>query len=166
MPLHFEDRDILSEVQGLHSVLIVPCRMCPAVTVAVRENQPFMKIWRSLFKSQPFERYLETVRARLKEVSIESRVFGGTLYHQWFMCMWTKGTRRKLLREAKRHDAVIVLGCNSATVTVRDTLESTGSRVIEGMEASGIMNAKLSFAFPCNISFTECKSAPMLRQTD
>lgn len=30
MPLHFDDIDIISEVEGLRSALIVPCRMCPA----------------------------------------------------------------------------------------------------------------------------------------
>lgn len=164
MPLHFEDLDVLSEVQGLRSVLIVPCRMCPAVTIAVREDQPFMQIWRSLFKSQPFERYLATLRDRLKEMAVESTVFHCSLHHQWFMCMWTEGMRRRLLKEARGHDAVIVLGCNSATATVRDAIESTGCRVIEGMEASGIMNARLSFTFPGNIAFRECKYTPMLRR--
>jgi len=139
--------------------------MCPAVTVAVRENQPFMKIWKSLFKSQPFERYLKTLQTRLKKASVESRVFGCRLHHQWFMCMWTARMRRKLLREARRHDAVVVLGCNSATMTVRDALGSTGSRVIEGMEASGITNARLGIAFPCDITFRDCKYTPMLRRT-
>ena len=165
MPLHFEDLDVLSEVQGLRSVLIVPCRMCPAVTIAVRENQPFMKIWKSLLESQPFERYLEALQARLKDMAVESKVFRCRLPYQWFMCMWTEGTRKKLSKEARGHDAVIVLGCNSATVTVRDTVESTGCRVIEGMEASGIMNARLSFTFPGNITFRDCKYTPMVRRT-
>jgi len=73
--------------------------------------------------------------------------------------------RRKLLREARRHDAVVVLGCSSATMTVRDALVSTGSRVIEGMEASGITNARLGLAFPGDITFTECRYTPMLRHT-
>jgi len=38
MPIHFNDLDVISEVAGLSSVLIVPCNMCPAVTVAVREK--------------------------------------------------------------------------------------------------------------------------------
>ena len=34
MPIHFNDLDVVSEVSGLSSALIVPCYMCPAVTVA------------------------------------------------------------------------------------------------------------------------------------
>ena len=38
MPLHFNDLDVVSDAKGLSSALIVPCNMCPAVTVAVREK--------------------------------------------------------------------------------------------------------------------------------
>jgi hypothetical protein len=75
--------------------------------------------------------------------------------------MCSPGTRRKLLKEAKKYDAVIVLGCSSATVTARDTVESIDCKVIEGMEATGIMNAKLRFNFPCKVSFAECKETPL-----
>lgn len=166
MPIHFEDLDVVSKVAGLGSALIVPCRMCPAATIAVRENKPFMNFFRGLFKSQPFEHYLKTLQDRLKENGVSSKIFGCSLYHRWFMCMWTPGTRRKLLKEAKKYDAVIVLGCSSATVTVRDTVESIDCQVIEGMEATGIMNAKLKFDFPCKVSFTECKETPLMQETN
>jgi len=157
MPIHFEDLEIDYKVKGLDSVLIVPCRMCPAITIAVRENKPFMNLFRGIFKSQPFEQYLKALQGRLKELGVRSKVFGCSLYHQWFMCMWTEGTRRKLLKEAKKYDAVLVLGCRSATVTVQDTVRSTGCIVIEGMETTGVMNARLRFNFPCTISFTGFK---------
>jgi len=38
MPIHFNDLDVVSEVAGLSSALIVPCNMCPAVTVAEKRN--------------------------------------------------------------------------------------------------------------------------------
>lgn len=164
MPIHFEDSDVSSQVEGLHTALIVPCRMCPAATIAVREKKPFMEFFKSLFKSQPFEQYLKQLQARLKEKGVRSKVFGCSLYHRWFMCMWSLGTRKKLLKDAKQYDAVIVLGCSSATVTVRDTVESIGCKVVEGMQATGIMNAKLSFHLPCNVSFNECKETPLFNE--
>jgi len=57
MPIHFDDLDVVSEVSGLASALIVPCNMCPAVTVALRENKPFMQLNRSFLKSAPFEEH-------------------------------------------------------------------------------------------------------------
>jgi hypothetical protein len=161
MPIHFEDLNVLSEVAELRTALIVPCNMCPAVTVALRENKPFMQLSRSFLKSAPFEEYLGVLRSRLAEKGVRTEIFRSNLYHQWFMCMWTAGRQKKLRERAIQYDAVIVLGCDSATVTVRDAVESTGCRVIEGMKVTGIMNAKLKFRLPGTLSFADCKTIPI-----
>ena len=75
--------------------------------------------------------------------------------------MWTAGRRKKLQKCAQQHDAVIVLGCDTATETVRDAVKSLDCKVIEGMEVTGLMNAKLSFSLPCNVSFKACKIIPI-----
>jgi hypothetical protein len=105
--------------------------------------------------------YLKDLQTRLSDEGVGSKVFKSNLYHQWFMCMWTSGHRRKLHKEAKNFDSVIVLGCESATKTVRDSIGSNGCRVIEGMETAGIMNATLKFNFPGNVSFEDCKVVPI-----
>ena len=51
MPIHFNDLDVVSEVAGLNSALIVPCNMCPAVTVAVREMKPLIQFFRKFLKN-------------------------------------------------------------------------------------------------------------------
>ena len=157
MPLHFNDLDVVSEVEGLSSALIVPCNMCPAATVAIREEKPILKFHRSFLKSAPFEQHIRTLQSRLKEKGVNTKVFKSNLYHHWFMCMWTSRRRKKLQKYAKKYEAVIVLGCSSAIETVRDAVELTGCKIIEGMELTGIMNAKLSFSLPSNISFEDCK---------
>jgi hypothetical protein len=164
MPIHFNDLDVVSEVAGLSSALIVPCKMCPAVTVAVRERKPFMQLFRSFLKSAPFERYLKALQYRLRENGVNSTVFKSIPYHQWFMCMWTSGKRKKLQKCAEQYDAVIVLGCQSATETVRDVVKSDDCKVIEGMEATGIMNAELRFHLTGNVSFENCKTVPISQQ--
>ena len=156
MPIHFEDQDVASEVAGLHSALIVPCNLCPAVTVSARLNRPFMRIFRSLVKSAPFEEYLEAMQSRLSDLGVQTKVFRSTLYHQWFMCMWTSRRRKKLEKEAKHYEAVIVLGCDSATETVRAVVPSR-VKVIEGMKTTGIMNGRMSFRLPGDLFFDECK---------
>jgi hypothetical protein len=161
MPIHFNDLDVVSEVAGLNSALIVPCNMCPAVTVAVREEKPFIQFFRSFLKSAPFEQYMETLQSRLREKGVNTKVFKSCIPHQWFLCMWTLGRRKKLEKYAKQYEAVIVLGCDSATETVRDSVKSTECKVIEGMEVAGIMNAKLRFHLPCNVSFEDCKTIPI-----
>lgn len=161
MPLHFEDLDVFDGLEGSRSALIVPCRMCPAITIAVKENKPFLQFFRSPFKSRPFEQYLEALKARLWKRGLIAEIFGYKLYHHWFMCMWTGGIRRKLLKTARNHDAVIVLGCSSAVETVRETVEPVGCKVLEGMESTGIMNARLSFSLPADISFKDCKECAL-----
>ncbi len=165
MPIHFEDLDVVSEVSGLKSALIVPCNMCPAVTVAVREEKPFIQLFRSFLKSAPFEQYINGLQTRLKERGVHTELFKSNIPHQWFMCMWTKGQRKKLKDYVKKYEAVIVLGCDSATETVRDVTNSN-CKVIEGMKVTGIMNAQLRFHFPCNITFEDCKIIPISQQRE
>jgi len=161
MPIHFRDVDLTPEVSGLKSALIVPCIMCPAVTVAIREQKPLMRFFRSPFKSAPFEQYLEALQARLLAHGVKADVFKSRFYQHWFLCMWSEGRRKKLQESAKKSEAVIVLGCDSATETVRDAVHSTGCKVIEAMETGGLTNAKLKFNFPDKISFEGVKIVPM-----
>ncbi len=161
MPIHFTDLDVVSKVDEGSSALIVPCTMCPAVTVAVRERKPFLQLFRSLFKSPPFERYIAALQSRLASKGVRTEVFKSRLYHQWFLCMWTAGRRKKLRKYADRHDALIVLGCDSATETVREAAAESNCKVIEGMRVSGIMNAQLSVHLPGNVSFESCRIVPI-----
>jgi hypothetical protein len=161
MPIHLHDLDVVSEAAGVSSALIVPCNLCPAVTVAVNQKQPFMKLFKSWLKSAPFEQYIRDLQSRLSENGVKTTVFRNPLYHQWFLCMWTTGRRKKLEKKAKEHDAVIVLGCDTANETVRDAVKSTGAKVIEGMQVAGLMNAKLSFQLPGNVAFKDCKIIPI-----
>ena len=158
MPLHFDDLDVVSEAKGMSSALIVPCNMCPAVTVAVREKKPFLRLFNNFLKSAPFERYITKLQDRLQKQGVrKTKVFKSSIPHQWFLCMWTAARQKKLQREAKQYETVIVLGCESATETVRDSIKSTNCRVIEGMKTTGIMNTKLSFQLPCDICFKDSR---------
>ena len=164
MPIHLHDLDVVSQAAGVDSALIVPCNLCPAVTVAVNQKQPFMKLFRSVLKSAPFERYIKDLQSRLSDSGVTTKVFKSNIYHQWFLCMWTDRRRRKLRKEAAKYDAVIVLGCDTANETVREAVEPTGARVIEGMQVAGLMNAKLSFQLPANISFKDCRIIPISQE--
>jgi len=166
MPIHFNDLDVVSEAAGLKSALIVPCYMCPAATVAIRENKPFMQFFRSFLKSLPFEQYISKLQSRLKDQGVSTKVFRSNFYHQWFMCMWTSGQREKLQAAAKLHEAVIVLGCDSATETVYAAVKSTDCKVIEGMEVTGIMNATLRFHLPGSLSFGNCRTIPISQRKE
>jgi len=160
------DLDVVSKAAGLTSVLIVPCNMCPAVTVAVREQKPFIQLFKSFLKSSPFENYIKTLQRRLDEHGVKSKVFRSNFYHQWFMCMWTSRRRKKLQKRVKDFEAAIVLGCSSATETVKEVVRSTDCKVIEGMEVEGIMNAKLGFHPPGDVVFHDCRLFPISRRSE
>jgi len=165
MPLHLDDLDVVSEARGLSSVLIVPCNMCPGITVAVNENRPFMQLFKNPFRSAPLADHIRKLQSRLKQEGVRADVFRSDVYHQWFLCMWTGGRREKLRKRAEAYDAVIVLGCETANLTVRDAVRPSGCQVIEGMEVTGFMNAKLRFRPPGNVSFADCRIVPLSRDT-
>jgi hypothetical protein len=161
MPIHFNDLDVAKETQGLRSALIIPCYMCPAVTLAAREKRPFIQLLSHFLKSPPFERYIKQIQSTLKREGVESEVFKSRFVHQWFMCMWPSARRKKLKREIHKYDAAIILGCDSATETVRELVATADCKVVQGMEAVGFMNAKMAFHWPCDVSFEDCKIVPI-----
>jgi len=105
------------------------------------------------------------LQSRLKEDGADTELFKNNMPHQWFMCLWTSKKHRKLRKCVKQYDAVIALGRQSATETVRDVVVSNDWRaVIEGMEFAGIMNGQLRFHWQGNVSFDTCKIAPISQQ--
>lgn len=161
MPIHFEDVDVVSKVAGLDSVLIVPCNMCAAVTVAVREDEPFLELFSSFLKSPPFDRYLKDLKSRLGENGVKADVFKCAIPHQWFLCMCPSGHRKKLEKLAGNYDAAVVMGCDSATETVRAALRSTGCKVIQGMEVTGVINTRPKVHLSGHITFEDCEVVPV-----
>jgi len=68
MPFYLKESDILSQVAGLKSVLIVPCRFCPAVSMAVRENKPYIELFRKFLRTEAYESFIEALKHRLEAV--------------------------------------------------------------------------------------------------
>ena len=151
MPFYLKDRDISSDIATVHSVLIVPCRFCPAASLAVRERKPYIELFRKVLRTASYESYVEALKSRLESEGIRTVVFDSKLLHQFFVCMWTSGRRQDLARQAAGFDAVIVLGCDAAVETIRASLQSTACRVIPAMEVEGIMNVMPTLRFPFNI---------------
>ncbi|MFC1809145.1 hypothetical protein ACFL3D_03380 [Candidatus Omnitrophota bacterium] len=155
MPIHLNDCDIMSEVEGLSSAVIVACNMCAGASMAMRERKPFLQLFRSFLTSPPLERHIRGLQSRLKEKGVTTQWFRGGLVQQFFLCLWTSRQRTKLRNYAKEYDAVIVLGCDSAIETVRNSLNGTDCKIIQGTEVGGIMNTQPKFHVPCNIVFEE-----------
>jgi hypothetical protein len=151
MPFYVEEIDFSSELSGCRSVLIVPCRFCPAASAAVKNNEPYIEFFRRLLKTASYEQQISTIQSRLEKEGIKSKVFRSKVLHQFVLCMWTEDRRQKLLKEATQHDAAVVMGCDAAVETVAEALKSTDCRVIRGMRTEGIMNVMPEFGLPGNI---------------
>jgi len=152
MPFCLEVEDVAPEVVKYESVLIVPCRFCPAASMAVKNDEPYIEFPRRSLKTASYERLIEDMKHSFEERGIKTSVFKSNLLHQFVLCMWTSKRRKKLAESAKKYDAVVVMGCEAAVQTVRNALESTTCHVIPGMRAEGIMSIQPRLSLPCNIS--------------
>ena len=161
MPIHLDDLDVVPELEGLSSALIVACNMCAGASLAMREDKPFIQLFRSFLKSPPLERHIRRLGSELSERGVKTEKFKGGVVQQFFLCLWTSRQRNKLREYARQYDAVIVLGCDSAVETARDSVRGTDCNVIKGMEVAGIMNTKPRFHLPCDISFESSRTIPI-----
>jgi hypothetical protein len=152
MPFYLNESDITSQVAGLHSVLIVPCGFCPAASLAVREKKPYIELFRKFLKTGAYESFIQALKLRLENQGIKTDVFDVKVPDGFVACMWTSGRRRKLAKRAAEFEGVVVLGCDGAVQTVRDSIGSSACRVIQGMEVEGLMNIIPTVSFPFNIS--------------
>ena len=161
MPFYLKDRDISSDTAGVRSALIVPCRFCPAASLAVRQKKPYIELFRHLLRTASYESHIDALKTRLESKGIRTAVFDSKLPHQFVACMWTSGRRRALAKRAVEYDVVIVLGCEAAIETARSCLQTSDTSVIPGMEVEGIMNVVPAFRFPCNICLEVSSVTPL-----
>lgn len=151
MPLYLEPRDVIADLEGFKSVLIVPCPICPPMSLAMQKKKPFIEFFKHGLKTEAFEDYLKSIREPLEQSGVRTDVFTMRVPSP-LMCLWTEGQRSRLRKRAKDYEAVLVLGCNSAASTVRDTLEETDCQVFQAMRMRGIANATTKFQFPLTVN--------------
>ena len=152
MPFILETNDVLSEVTEFKSVLIVPCRFCPAASAAVKSDEAYIEFPRRGLETASYERQIAEMQEAFTQRGITTEVFKSRLLHQFVLCMWTARRRQALLERARSFDAVVVMGCEAAVATVRSILEPTACHVISGLRSEGIMSIQPKFSLPCTVS--------------
>jgi hypothetical protein len=152
MPLHLEPLDFRADLQDANAVLIVSCPICPPVSLATADNSAFIDLFEGGLKTPAFENHIQEIRKLLDQRGIRSDVFSSRVPCP-AMCLWTKGQRRRLRKRARKYDAVLVLGCESARLSAEQALESDQCRVVLGMRTTGITNATVSLQSPFRITF-------------
>lgn len=164
MPMHLVEQDVVPEVAGFKSALIVPCRFCPAASAAVRSGEPYIEFPRRVLKTASYERLLEGTKHDLESRGVKVSVFKSRSPHHFVLCMWSARRRKKLLERARQHEAVVVMGCEAAVESVRESLKTTGCHVVQGMRSDGVMSVRPKFSLPCNLWLELEGVTPMLHR--
>ena len=68
------------------------------------------------------------------------------------------------MKRARKYEALILLGCETAADTIHDAVKSTSCKVFQGMRTEGIMSIKPLFYMPCNISLELNNVTPLVHQ--
>ena len=150
MPIYLKPRDVTADLDGVSSVLIVSCPICPPMCISMQNKEPFIELLKHGLKTQAFEDHIASIRHHLEQRGLHTGVFTMRLPIP-MMCLWSDRQRSRLRRRAKNYDAVIVLGCNSATYTAEDAVKENGCRVSQAMQVETITNAKARFRFPLTV---------------
>ena len=166
MPVYLKDINEFTELEKFESILIVPCRFCPAASLAVRRNKPYFEFFRRFLKTASYEQLIETIKSNLEKKGVKTDVFKSKLLHQFVDCTWTSRRRKKLSEHARKYEALVVLGCEAAVQTIHDSVKSTSCKVFQGMRSEGIMTVKPSYSLPCNISLELDKIIPLVHQNE
>jgi hypothetical protein len=164
MPVYLKDIHDFQQLEQFQSVLIVPCRFCPAASLALRNNEPYFKFFRHMLKTAAYERYIERMKSELNKKGIKADVFRSRAPHQFVVCMWTRKRRNQLMRRAKKYDALVVLGCEAAVQTILDSADTASFKVVQGMRTEGIMSILPRFQWPDSITLQLNSVTPLLHQ--
>ena len=112
MPLHMEARDISDRLDGVASVLIVSCPICPPISVAMQQNAPYIELFKHGLNTEVFEDYIKSIREPLEQRGVRTGVYRSYVPSPT-MCLWTRGQRERFRREARAASLLrrLPLGC-------------------------------------------------------
>ncbi len=162
MPVYLKETHEFERLAQFAKVLIIPCRFCPAASLAISSNKPYFEFFRHLLQTAAYEGYINTMKAELAQRGVRADVFKSRLLHQFVVCMWTTRRRRMLMKRAKNYDALVVLGCEAAVQTILDSLDTSPIPVIQGMRTEGIMSILPRFQWPGSITLQINSITPLL----
>ena len=164
MPVYLNSVDDFSELENFESVLIVPCRFCPAASMAVKSNTPYIEFFRNFLTTESYEQYLKGIQSSLVDKGVKCDLFQSYMPHQFVVCMWSTRRRKKLLKYASNYEALVVIGCEAAVDTIHDSVKSIPCKIFQGMRTEGIMSIKPAFNMPGNISLELNNVTPLIHK--
>ncbi len=148
MPLALKPKEIKTEFDNNKSVLIIACGVCPKMCLAAQNIKPYFSLLGSS-KENAFKEYMQGIRNKLAQNGIASAVFQAPIDTP--MCLWPLRNRQKITKLANNHDAIAVVGCDSALATVKSSVISADKNIVQMMDVIGIANFVSRISFPFNI---------------
>ena len=166
MPMYLKETYEIEKLEQYENVLIIPCRFCPAASLAISKNDPYFTFFRNLLQTAAYERYIARMKSELEKRGVQADVFRSRWLHQFVVCMWTRRRRALLRKRAQRYDALLVLGCEAAVQTIMDSLGAVSIPVIQGMRTEGIMSILPRFQWPDRITLQINSITPLLHSQE
>lgn len=154
MPFYLKELDVDPQVKKFNSVLIVSCGFCPAASMALRRNEPYLQFFRRFMNTACFEEYIKELKRDLEETVLKTCTFRGNIFRSPFnfiICMWNSRQWEKFTEQLSKYEAAVVLGCEAAYENVRNAAKLTGCRVFPGMETEGVFSIIPNYQWPDTI---------------
>ena len=79
MPVYLKEIDDISRLEMFKSVLIVPCRFCPAASMAVSTHRPYFEFLRQFLRTASYEELIGAIKSNLEKKGQHSIQFKYTL---------------------------------------------------------------------------------------
>ena len=75
MPIYLKDVDVVPEIVKFQSALIVLCRFCPAASLAMRKDKPYIEFFRRFLKTESYEQLISNIQTRLEKEGLKTELF-------------------------------------------------------------------------------------------
>ena len=67
MPIYLRNVDVVPEVAKFQSALIVVCRFCPAASLAMRKDKPYIEFFRRFLNTESYEQLINNMQSRMEK---------------------------------------------------------------------------------------------------
>ena len=113
MTVYLKDIHDFQQLEHFESVLIAPCRFCPAASLTVRNNEPYFKFFWHLLQTDAYERYIRTMKSELEKK--------GVFEHEYEKAV-TSGITPAEIKRASEIAGLVKNGAHSALSNCIDEL--------------------------------------------
>ncbi len=157
--------DLLNDLEEEKRVFLVGCPACANMSLYIDkagEGSPVMTITPTGFKAVSMTEEVDRLSQLFasKGMDVDSWIGKYPLVN---LCLLDEGNRNKLSKKCQAFETVVTLSCDAGKKSVEGVLK--GKKVIPGMNAMGIVNAKLKRTMGYTKFFVDKNTVDILRFT-